>query len=128
MLIFNKARSAPYALRRTMTPLTLAFIANIVEFVVFLFAGPAYPHAKQAFRIADGVVTLAVPIAILAGQLRGHAFAARSLGEVWLRAPEHPLTPAIVQELISHAVGRPGLRIAVWTPRRRPTSTWPGSR
>jgi signal transduction histidine kinase len=116
MLIFNKARSSAYVTRRAMTPLTLAFLANIVEFVIFLFAGPAYPGARQVFRIADGVVTLAVPGAILAGQLRSNAYAARSLGEFWLRVPEHPLNPAAIQDMVARALGDPSLRIAMWQP------------
>jgi signal transduction histidine kinase len=116
MLIFNKARSSAYVTRRAVTPLTVAFLANIVEFVIFLFAGPAYPAAKQVFRIADGVVTLAVPAAILAGQLRGSANAARRLGELWLRGPEYPVTPAAVQDMVARALGDPSLRIAMWHP------------
>lgn len=116
MLIFNKARGSAYLARRAMTPLTLAFIANIVEFVVFLFVGPAYPNTKDAFKIADGVVTLAVPFAMLAGQLRGHASAARSLRELWFRANQHPPTPRRVQDVVRRALGDPRLAIAVWDP------------
>lgn len=116
MLIFHKARSTADITRRAMAPLTVAFIANIVEFVVFLFVGSAYPQTRDVFKIADGVVTLAVPFAMLAGQLRSHAFAATSLGQLWLRAGAQPMTPATVQDLIGDALGDPTLRIAVWDP------------
>jgi signal transduction histidine kinase len=114
MLIFNKARSAAYISRRAMAPLTVAFLANIVEFVMFLFIGPAYPDSAAAFKIADGVVTLAVPFAILIGQARGQSFAAMSLGQLVARASRDPITPAAVQQTISDALGDPGLRILVW--------------
>ena len=116
MLIFNKARSSAYITRRAMAPLTVAFIANIVEFVLFLFVGAAYPGTRDAFRIADGVVTVAVPFAMLAGQFRSHAFAARSLGQFWLRASAEPMTPGAVQDVIGDALGDPTLRVAVWDP------------
>lgn len=114
MLIFNKARSAASISRRAMAPLTIAFLANIVEFVMFLFIGPAYPGTKAAFRIADGVVTLAVPFAMLAGQVRGHSFAAVPSSELVVRASRYPTTPAAVEKMVGSALGDPGLRIAVW--------------
>ena len=58
--------------------------------------------------------TLAVPVAMLAGQLRGQAWAARRLGECWLRVPEHPLMPAAVQDVVARALGDSSLRIARW--------------
>jgi signal transduction histidine kinase len=114
MLIFNKARSAAYISRRAMAPLTVAFLANIVEFVMFLFIGPAYPATKDAFRVADGVVTLAVPFAILVGQMRGQAFAAMGIGQLVVRAGRNPMTPAGVQRTIADALGDASLRVALW--------------
>jgi signal transduction histidine kinase len=118
MLIFNKARSSASLRRRSMTPLAIVFIANIVEFVLFLFVGPAYPGTKGAFRIADGVVTLAVPVAMLIGQVRGDMFAAKSLGQLALRASGERLTPAAVQKMIADALDDPTLRLALWDPER----------
>ncbi|HJS96774.1 MAG TPA: ATP-binding protein [Solirubrobacteraceae bacterium] len=116
MLIFNKARSSASLRRRSMTPLAIVFIANIVEFVLFLFVGPAYPSTSRAFRIADGVVTLAVPVAMLVGQVRGDVFAARSLGQLALRASGERLTHADVQKMIGDAVGDSTLTLALWDP------------
>lgn len=98
MLIFNKARSSAYLRRRAIAPLAVVFIANIAEFVIALFVTPAYPGTREAFRIANGVVTLALPIAILLGQLRGDVFAARSLGRIAVRGRGQPLTPVAVQK------------------------------
>jgi signal transduction histidine kinase len=114
MLIFNKARSAAYISRRAMTPLTVAFLASIVEFVMFLFIGPAYPDTRAAFKIADGVVTLAVPFAILIGQARGQSFASMSLGQLVVRASRGSITPAVVQQTLSDALGDPNLRVLLW--------------
>jgi signal transduction histidine kinase len=114
MLIFNKARSASYISRRAMAPLTVAFLANIVEFVMFLYIGPHYPGTRAGFRIADGVVTLAVPVAILIGQARGQSSVAMSLGQLVVRANRVPITPTAVQQTISDALGDPSLRILLW--------------
>lgn len=114
MLIFNKARASASLRRRSMTPLAIVFIANIVEFVLFLFVGPAYPATKGAFRIADGLVTLAVPVAMLVGQIRGEVFAAKSLGQLALRASGERLSPADVQAMIGDALGDSSLVLGLW--------------
>ncbi|HKO26552.1 MAG TPA: ATP-binding protein [Solirubrobacteraceae bacterium] len=118
MLIFHKARASASARRRSMTPLAIAFIANIVEFVLFLLVGPAYPATQGAFRIADGVVTLAVPAAMLVGQVRGDVFAAKSLGQLALRASGERLTPADVQNMIRDALDDSMLTLALWDSER----------
>lgn len=119
VLIFDKARSAAYISRRAMAPLTVAFLANIVEFVMFLFIAPAYPSTRGAFKLADGVVTLAVPFAMLAGQMRGQAFAAMSLGELVVRASRDRMTPAAVQATIGSVLGDPGLQVLLWDDEMR---------
>ena len=118
MLIFTKARASASLRRRSMTPLAVAFIANIVEFVLFLFVGPAYPATRGGFRIADGLVTLAVPVAMLVGQIRGEVFAAKSLGQLALRASGERLRPADVQKMIGDALGDSSLVLALWDPDR----------
>ena len=64
-LIVSKARSSAAARRRAIVPLAVAFLADIVQFVVALFLLPSYPGTAGALKVADGVVTLAVPVAIL---------------------------------------------------------------
>jgi signal transduction histidine kinase len=118
MLIFHKARASATRRRRSMTPLAIVFIVNIVEFVLFLLIGPAYPATRGAFRIADGVVTLAVPVAMLVGQVRGEVFAARSLGQLALRASGERLTPADVQNMIRDALDDSMLTLALWDAER----------
>jgi signal transduction histidine kinase/membrane protein DedA with SNARE-associated domain len=115
MLIFHKARSPAYLRRREVAPLAVAFLANIVEFVIALFVAPTYPGTRDAFRIADGVVTLAVPVAILVGQVRGNLFAAKGLGQLAVRAGGTALTPAAVQKVIGDALGDSTLRLALWS-------------
>jgi signal transduction histidine kinase len=118
MLIFSKTRASTRLRRRAMTPLAAVFIANITVFVITLFVAPAYPDARASLRVADGLVAVAVPIAILAGQLRGQMFAAMSLGEIVVRAGGRPLRPFAAQQLIGDALGDSTLMLALWSPAR----------
>ena len=118
MLIINKARSSPHLRQRAITPLAVVFIASIAQFVIALFISPAYPGATDALRIVDGVVTLAVPGAILVGQIRGNFFAAMSVGKIAVRAGGKPLTPLALQKVIGDALGDSTLALALWAPQR----------
>jgi len=115
-LLFYKSRSSAHLRRRAITPLALVFIANIAEFVIALFVAPAYPDTREALRIVNGVVTVAVPGAILLGEVRGDVFAARSLGQIAVRASGKPLTPIAVQNVIGDALGDSTLALALWDP------------
>jgi signal transduction histidine kinase len=115
MLIVNKARSSSYSRRRAITPLAVVFIAYIVEFVIALFVLPAYPGTREALRVAGGVLTLAIPVSILIGQIQGDVFAARSLRRIAVRNGTQ-LTPATVQNVLRDALRDSTLRLAVWSP------------
>ena len=116
MLIFNKERSSAHLRRRAIAPLAWVFIANIAEFVIALFVESAYPGTREMLKVANGVVTLALPVAMLVGQLRGDVFAARSLGQIAVRANGQPLTPAAVQKVIGDALGDSTITLALWAP------------
>ncbi len=118
MLIFNKALSSARLRRRAITPLALVFIANITEFVIALFVAPAYPDTRAALKILDGALTSAIPIAMLIGQVRGHVFAAKSLGQIAVRAGGRPLTAGTVQKVIRDALRDPTIALALWAPER----------
>jgi signal transduction histidine kinase len=114
-LIVGKALSSSAVRRRAIVPLAVAFLADIVEFVVALFVLPSYPSTAGALKVANGVVTLAVPCAILIGQARADRFAAKTLGQIALGASgEQPMTPVAVQTLIGEALGDPTMRLALW--------------
>jgi len=115
MLIVNKARSSSYSRRRAITPLAVVFIAYIVEFGIALFLLPAYPGTREALRVAGGVLMLAIPAAILVGQIQGDVFAARSLRRIAVRRGTQ-LTPATVQNVLRDALRDSTLRLAVWSP------------
>jgi signal transduction histidine kinase len=118
VMIFRKARSPEHLRRRAMTPLAAVLIAVIAEYVLFLLIVDAYPETRNALRVADAVLTIAVPLALLVGQIRGRVFAATRVGQIAVRASNEQLTPASAQEAIGDALGDPSLTLALWAPER----------
>ena len=78
----------------------------------------------SAVRIIDGALGVAVPLAILLGQLPGDLFAARSLGQIAVRASGKPLTPVAVQTMIGDALGDSTIALVLWAAQRPVTSTF----
>jgi signal transduction histidine kinase len=118
MLLFDKARASGPVSRRAVTPVAAVFTATVGWFVISLYVLPAYPASASAVRIVDGVLGVAIPIAILLGLVWGDRLAAMSLGQVAVRASGKPLTPAGVQEVIGDALGDSTIVLALWAPER----------
>ena len=118
MLLFDKARASGPVFRRAVTPVAAVFTATVAWFVISLYVLPAYPGTASAARIGDGVLGLAVPMAILVGLVWEDLFAAISLGQIAVRAGGRPLTPAAVQNVIGDALGDSSLILALWAPER----------
>lgn len=118
MLMFSKARSPSRLRRRTVTPLAVAAIALIVEFVTAVYLLPAYPGASQPLLFANYAISVATAIAILIGLARSRSFAARSVGRIAMSGRETPKAPAAVESVLAEAVGDPALTLASWAPER----------
>ena len=105
MLLFDKARAPGPVLRRALTPVTAVFTATVAWFVISLYVLPAYPETASVVTIVNGVLGLAIPMAILLGLVWGDLYAARSVGRIAVRAGGKPLTAAAVQAMIGEALG-----------------------
>ena len=70
------------------------------------------------FTIVNGVLGLAIPMAILLGLVWGDLSAARSVGQIAVRASGKPLTAAGVQTMIGEALGDSTTALALWAPER----------
>jgi signal transduction histidine kinase len=114
LLLLEKTRRAGPGLRRAVTPVAAVFTATVAWFVVSLYLLPAYPGTASAVTIVNGVLGLAIPVAILLGQVAGDRFAAISLGQIAVRAHEGPLTPSAVQEVLGDALGDPTVTLGLW--------------
>ena len=68
--------------------------------------------------IVNGVLGLAVPMAILLGLVWEDLYAARSVGQIAVRAGGKPLTAAGVQTVIGEALGDSTTALALWAPER----------
>ena len=79
---------------------------------------------------AVAVTVLLVPVAILAGQVRGRLFAARRLGSLVADVAGTPVTGEDVQHLVGDALGDPTLTLARWDGAgvSRPRSGGPAAR
>jgi signal transduction histidine kinase len=113
MLIFAKTRSLSALGRRAAEPLSYVLILNIVLLVLLLLVRPSYPGTTDAFRIVNAALSIAIPIAILAGQLRGHLFAEASARRLAISAPDRRVTPERVQEMLRATLGDDGLVLAI---------------
>ena len=118
ILLVGKARSSGRLRRRAIAPLAAVFIASALVFLITQFADPASLGRSTTLRITGGFLMIAIPFAVLAGQIRGEVFAAIRLGQVAVRADGKPLTPPAVQELLGDALGDPSLKLALWSPER----------
>ena len=118
ILLLAKAGSAGRPRRRAVAPLAAVFIASVAVFLITQFLDPASLGLHVTLRITGGFLAIAIPFAVLAGQVRGEVFAAISLGQVAVRAGGKPLTPAAAQRSLADALGDPSLSLALWSPER----------
>ena len=118
MLLLAKVRSSGRLRRRAIAPLAAVFVASVIVFLIGQFLNPSSLGLNATLRITGGFLVIAIPFAILAGQVRGEVFAAISLGQVAVRAGGKSLTPVAVQELLGDALGDSSLRLVLWSAER----------
>jgi signal transduction histidine kinase len=105
-------------LRRALTPVTAVFSATVAWFVISLYVLPAYPETASVVTIVNGLLGLAIPMAILLGLVGADLAASRSVGQIAVRARGKPLTAAGVQTMIGEALGDSATTLALWAPER----------
>ena len=110
-LILRKIRSPNRLRRRAMEPLGVAYIGTIAVFVLFMLIAPAYPDAKPTLRAFAAVSQLAIPFAMVLGQIRGRTFAATNVARLVASMGGRPITPEVVEELIRNMLGDPTLAL-----------------
>jgi signal transduction histidine kinase len=102
--------------RRLVVPLLCASIALAISYVLYTLARQAELGGTDALRVLGAASALAIPAALLAGQLRGRVFAATSLGQLVARVGPGPATPARIETLLRDALGDPLLTLALPAP------------
>jgi signal transduction histidine kinase len=116
-LVAGKLRSPSRIRRRAVTPVLVAFVALAVATLVFALAHALNATGvKDVARIAAAICELAVPIALLTGQIRGRAFALARLVRMLSGADEKSVTPANVEELMRDALADRTVALALARP------------
>jgi signal transduction histidine kinase len=117
-LLLAKARSPAHLRRRLVGPLLLCASLQAVTYSVFSALRQFGATPPEALRVVGIVTALAVPVAMLVGQLRGHVIAATSLGQLVARVAGKPVTAEGIEQMLRSALGDPVLRLALWEPAR----------
>jgi signal transduction histidine kinase len=116
LALVGKARAPDQRRRRAVVPLLWLMSAIALSYGVYTVlreAGVAGTDVPAAIIIGG---LLLMPLAMLAGQVRGRVFAATSLGGLLASVGGEPVTPRRVERLISGALEDPTLRLALWAP------------
>jgi signal transduction histidine kinase len=120
-LLFRKSR-APARLRgRLVGPLLLCASAQAATYAAYSVVRQLGTTPPEPLRVVTIAAGLAVPLAMLVGQMRGQVFAVTSLGQLVARVAGEPMTPARAEGILSSALGDPLLRFALWDTSQR---TW----
>ena len=113
-LLLVRMRESDPAFRRTLTPLFVALAAVLVSLAAYTIAREVTDARPPVASAAVAVTVLLVPVAILAGQIRGRMFAARRLGSLVADVAGTPVTGEDVQRLVGDALGDPTVTLARW--------------
>ena len=113
LLLVRMGRSGRLA-RRTLSPLFVAMSALLLALGAYTFAREVLDHRSPVLAAAVAATILVLPLAIVAGQVRGRLFAARQLGSLVADVAGTPVTGEDVQRLVREALGDPTLTMARW--------------
>jgi signal transduction histidine kinase len=113
ILVISKTRSQSALGRRATEPLSYVLVANLVLFVLILLVRPSYPGTAHTFKGINAALSLAIPLALIAGQMRGRLFAAESAGRLAASSRGRRVTPEEVQGLLRETLGDPTLILAL---------------
>ena len=120
VLLARKARSPAHLRRRAVVPVLCAAMALGATYAAYSVLTELGTTAHiTALRIASGIASLAVPLALLVGQVRGRIFAATNLWRVLASAGSRRLTPAWVEQILGNSLGDPSFGLGLWEPEQR---------
>jgi signal transduction histidine kinase len=117
VLAYKWRTQSPLA-RRAVEPVLAAVIALDLSYVVFTLAREAGAGAEGFLRVMTAASGLAIPFALLLGEVRGRVLVATSLARLLDRVEGERVTPKRIQSLIREALGDPTLELVLWDPGR----------
>jgi signal transduction histidine kinase len=116
VLLVDKARSPAVLRRRLVLPVLGSAIALAAAYSAYTVLRQLDVPGLTGLKVAGAAAALAIPLAMLVGQVRGRVFAATSLVALVGRVGGEPVTAARVEGLLRDALGDPQLRFALRRP------------
>jgi signal transduction histidine kinase len=117
-LLAQKAASEPLVRRRALTPLMLASIGLAASFGIYSLISEVGSPPGAALRFATAAGALAVPAALLLGEVRGRMIATSALWREMSRISPQNVTPAWLQSFLRDTLGDPSFELALWSDER----------
>src|SRR2546430_522715 len=118
-LLLQKSWAPARRRRRLVGPLLLCASVQATTYAAFSILRQFDVPPPYLLRNIGIAAALAVPLAMLVGQVRGRLFAVTSLGQLVARVAGEPVTPARAERLLRRALGDPLLRFALWDKPRQ---------
>jgi signal transduction histidine kinase len=119
VVLADKARSPSRLRRRLVVPLLLCASLLAINYAVFTLVRELdIVTSTLGFAIVAAVATLAIPVVMVVGQVRGRVVAATSLGQLVSSISDEPITSERIEMLLQEALGDPTLRLALWDARQ----------
>jgi signal transduction histidine kinase len=115
-ILLGKLGGSARLRRRLVVPLVLAVVALAFTYAWYAALRQWGVEDLDVLRYLGAASALAVPLAILIGEVRGRMFAATRLGELVERGGRGPATPWSVERLLRNAIGDPSLVLALRAP------------
>ena len=116
VLLAQKALSEPLVRRRALTPLILASIFFAATYTAYsVISETVSPPAGVGYRIALALGGLAVPLALLFGQVRGRLIATSAMWREMSQIAPQNVTPAWVEGFLRDTLGDPSFELALWS-------------
>jgi signal transduction histidine kinase len=115
--LFGKVLAPARLRRRLVVPLLGSIIVLTLNYAFFTVLRDAGVDGT-GLKVVGAGAALAIPFAMLVGQVRGRVFVASSVGGLVARVGREPVTPARVEALLRDALGDPKLTLALWEPER----------
>jgi signal transduction histidine kinase len=116
IVLYYKARSPMRIRQRLIVPVLGAASGLTVNYALFTVLRELDVGQTGVFRGIGGAVAVAIPLAIVLGQVRGRVSATTTLARLIPDVGEGPVSPAWVQALLRTAIGDRELTLALRDP------------
>jgi signal transduction histidine kinase len=118
VLLWQKAASEQLVRRRALAPLMFASIGLAAVFGIYSLISEVASPPGAALRFATAAGALAVPVALLFGEVRGRLIATSAMWREMSQIAPQKVTPAWLQGFLRDTLGDPSFELAVWSDER----------